>query len=498
MTIPSVPPNHVEDDEHSEQECDSCAFSQEEEDEEDEKGPSSYSNCIGISQGEINKRMMKTVTAIISNGSIIEESDYFHTSTDKSGRIVFTPNLNTNSKKPTTFLPLISNIVRLSDSGDYYIKCRSQPTDEDITSIFGPDCLVQVIKVDAIYSNYHDTVIDTSSSECRRHQQPSSTHSAHSISSVLSGKAVSTACCPADADTSFSASNEVDEISKLDQSNFENDLQRQLEKFGEERQEMQKQIDSLISQNQLYCLQTKKHEDEKRNLQECLKEMESKLHQTSDILMKEIDFISTKVLLLQNELTKVYADKAALQEEIENLHSRQIRRNGKFTESFQRGNQVEENAKEIYDQNIIHSTDWNAVATNESHSLSLPDTKNISHPSSRWNHHLSAIPFRGLKVVQLFNQATSEDVVEPDHHHQTQSSTASTIRRLSKTSFPDVLHKCKLGPDSSTTYDNEYDIQSYEENVNTKSSVPNPNALPSLQTCCDKRPRRLALFRRSL
>jgi hypothetical protein len=145
MTIPSVAPKHVEDDEHSEHECNSCVFSLEEEEE-----PSSHSYCIGsVYEDDINSRMVKTVTVIISHGSIVEEGDYFHTTIDESGRLVYTPNLSINSQNLTTFLPLISNIVQLSTNGDYYIKCQSQPTDEDITAIFGPDCLVQVIKVDA-------------------------------------------------------------------------------------------------------------------------------------------------------------------------------------------------------------------------------------------------------------------------------------------------------------------------------------------------------------
>jgi hypothetical protein len=309
MTIPSVAPKHVEDDEHSEHECNSCVFSLEEEEE-----PSSHSYCIGsVYEDDINSRMVKTVTVIISHGSIVEEGDYFHTTIDESGRLVYTPNLSINSQNLTTFLPLISNIVQLSTNGDYYIKCQSQPTDEDITAIFGPDCLVQVIKVDAICSYYHDRRIDVSSTDCTK---------------------------------------------------------------------------------------------------------------------------------------------------------------------------------------------------NKSNPLSLTDAKNISNPSNRWNHHLSAISVRGLKVVQLFHQATSKDVVEPEKHQQTQSSTVSTIRRLSKTSFPEVFHKCKLGPHSSnTTCDKEYDQQddvddedTYEENVNAARNIPNLNDVSSSQTStsCDDRPRRLTLFRKTL
>ena len=504
MTIPSVAPKHVEDDEHSEHECNSCVFSLEEEEE-----PSSHSYCIGsVYEDDINSRMVKTVTVIISHGSIVEEGDYFHTTIDESGRLVYTPNLSINSQNLTTFLPLISNIVQLSTNGDYYIKCQSQPTDEDITAIFGPDCLVQVIKVDAICSYYHDRRIDVSSTDCLRYQQSYSSLSAHSPSSNLPVKTVSASCCPGNADTTFSTSNELLERNPQNQSNLENDLQCQLKRFDEERQQMQIQIESLKSQNQIYCLQAKKHEDEKRNLQDCIKEIESKLHQTSDILMKEIDFISTKVLLLQNELMKACADKAALQEEIKILHARQKQQNGKCTESLQSETQLEELTKNFNDQNRLNSTDRNASTKNKSNPLSLTDAKNISNPSNRWNHHLSAISVRGLKVVQLFHQATSKDVVEPEKHQQTQSSTVSTIRRLSKTSFPEVFHKCKLGPDSSnTTCDKEYDQQddvddedTYEENVNAARNIPNLNDVSSSQTStsCDDRPRRLTLFRKTL
>ncbi len=458
MTIPSVAPKHVEDDEHSEHECNSCVFSLEEEEE-----PSSHSYCIGsVYEDDINSRMVKTVTVIISHGSIVEEGDYFHTTIDESGRLVYTPNLSINSQNLTTFLPLISNIVQLSTNGDYYIKCQSQPTDEDITAIFGPDCLVQVIKVDAICSYYHDRRIDVSSTDCLRYQQSYSSLSAHSPSSNLPVKTVSASCCPGNADTTFSTSNELLERNPQNQSNLENDLQCQLKRFDEERQQMQIQIESLKSQNQM----------------------------------------------LQNELMKACADKAALQEEIKILHARQKQQNGKCTESLQSETQLEELTKNFNDQNRLNSTDRNASTKNKSNPLSLTDAKNISNPSNRWNHHLSAISVRGLKVVQLFHQATSKDVVEPEKHQQTQSSTVSTIRRLSKTSFPEVFHKCKLGPHSSnTTCDKEYDQQddvddedTYEENVNAARNIPNLNDVSSSQTStsCDDRPRRLTLFRKTL
>jgi len=410
----------------------------------------------------------RTVSAIVSGGSL-EEGKYFQKDVDGSGRVVFTPKISIGNGENFEFLKFVCNIIQLTTNGDYYIESKAEPTDNDIIAIFGQDCLVQVIKVDAVAGDSQLGTADGSrpipseANDSTILPSPVPTLPTMLPQSLVIGNTTTTSA------NSQRLHSHEEEIAKL-KKDFENQLKLQQDQFELERQDFQKQIASLTVLNDSSKDTIQNLENERIMLENRIVEIESKLHQTTDTLMNEIDFISTKVLLLQEDYNKVCAEKAELECKLEKDQkasqgnattesdtTEMDRNNNTNKREDMHNNSAERRPSAITRRPSVDVTDnnktWNHIALSW---LAPKGSRNKEAASSRKNSTSSS-----PALITLFHagenvrSTTSSGTTKPP---STAEQTATLMRRLSKTSYTDVLLQQNNNMNSHIEcHDDEYD-----------------------------------------